>query len=83
MNWPRYVKPAGICPGERLSCVIACAIFSRLGLPSCLPAPFGPSRENRNGGGAAGGAAVARERRKRYDSRPPRASPSNPSPMTK
>ena len=35
-------------------------------MPSCLPEPFGPSREKRNGGAAVSGAAVAR-RAKRYD----------------
>src|SRR3982750_4702173 len=63
--------------------VIACASFVRLGRPSCLPVPFGPSLEKRNGGTAAGAATSAAGRPSTPSVLPPSDSPRKPSPTTK
>jgi hypothetical protein len=75
MNWPRYVKPAGIPCAPPPPSVIALASFLRIPSGSCLPTPRGPMREKRNGG-AEGATSAA-------SARPPALSVSSPSPSTK
>jgi hypothetical protein len=78
MNWPRYVKPAGICPAAEPRPTIALAIRRLFGAPSWRFTPRGPILEKRNGG-AVTPAVLATT----GESRPSMLSPSRPSPMTK
>ena len=86
MNCPRYVNPAGTCDCPPPETAIAPPIFLRLGSPSCLLTPFGPSLVKRNGGTAAAGPAPARLAEAVLGgssaSRPPTLSERRPSPMT-
>ena len=84
------MKPAGICDWPPPGSAIAAPTFLRFGSPSWRPAPLGPIRENRNGGTEAAAAvteaavaATAPAPSGAPPFRPPTASPSSPSPITK
>ena len=84
MNWPRYVKPAGIGPDPPPPAAISRPTLSATASLTCLPDPFGPMREKRNGGVASAAVAVTPATRAAASpSRPPMLSLSSPSPITK
>src|SRR3954452_4020360 len=76
-NWPRYVKPAGIWPTPPVPAAIRLPTFLRIVSESCRPAPFGPSREKRNGGVTASTSTAS------VGERPRAGLPGSPSPRTK